>query len=224
MISIIIPTLNEEKHLPLTLARVHANRTEHEVIVVDAGSMDATAEIGKSAGARVMDSPRAQRAAQMNLGASDAQGDTLLFLHADTLLSDSALERIDGAVQQPEIVGGAFARRYDSNSWFLRATCWLAEMRGRLFGWHLGDQAMFVRRSVFAALGGFREIDLLEDLDFARRLCRRGRVVTLKPFVLSSARRFNRRGAVATTCSDAWVLLRCACGTDPLRSSTIGQK
>ena len=102
---------------------------------------------------------------------------------------------------EPDVVGGAFVRHYASPSKFLRATCLLARCRNHLIGWHLGDQAMFVRRSIFFQLGGFREVDQFEDLDFSRRLTSLGRIVTLHPGVTSSSRRFEQ-GAVARTMRD----------------------
>ena len=201
-ISVVIPAYNETAELPGTLAALRAQHLSHEVIVVDAGSTDSTATVAHEAGARIVASPRKQRAAQMNLGASEACGDALLFLHADTRLAPGALRRIESALRQPEVVGGGFARRYQSPSFFLRATCALAEARTRLCGWFLGDQAIFVRRTAFTALGGFREWDVFEDLDFSRRLARTGRVVTLRPPVVSAARRFTARGAVRTTWRD----------------------
>jgi len=145
---------------------------------------------------------------QMNLGASTAGGDTLLFLHADTQLAPGALRAIEVALEEPAVLGGGFARRYESPSLFLRLTCALAEARTRLSGWFLGDQAIFVRRATFTALGGFREWDIFEDLDFSRRVARSGRVVTLRPPVLSAARRFAARGAVRTTWRDLGLTAR----------------
>ncbi len=200
MISVIIPTLDEERELPATFAALRG-QAAHEVIVADANSSDATARLALEAGAKVLASPRRQRAAQMNLGAAAARGDTLLFLHADTRLAPGALRAVELALRASAVVGGGFARRYASPSLFLRATCALAEARTRLCGWFLGDQAIFVRRGVFTALGGFAEWDIFEDLDFSRRLARSGRVVTLRPPVVSAARRFTA-GAARTTWRD----------------------
>jgi len=202
MISVIIPAFNEAAELPGTLATLRTQEARHEVIVVDAGSTDGTADIAHAAGAKVIVCARRQRAAQMNLGATAARGDALLFLHADTHLAPGALRAIGAALRQRAVVGGGFARRYDSPSLFLRATCALAEARTRLCGWFLGDQAIFVRRTVFTALGGFSDWDVFEDLDFSRRLARAGRGVTLRPPVISAARRFTARGALRTTWRD----------------------
>lgn len=206
-ISVIIPAFNEATELPATLAALRAQEALLEVIVVDAGSTDATASLARSAGAQVISSARRQRAAQTNLGAAAARGDALLFLHADTRLAPGSLRAMEAAFQHEDVAGGGFARRYDSPALFLRATCALAEARTRLCGWFLGDQAIFVRRTVFTALGGFSEWDVFEDLDFSRRLARAGRVVTLRPPVVSSARRFHA-GAARTTWRDFALTVR----------------
>ncbi len=221
MISVIIPTLNEAAMLPASLRALHSQSVAHEVLVVDAASEDDTVALARAAGARVLESPQIQRASQLNLGAQQARGDVLLFLHADTVLPATGLERIAEALRHPRVVGGAFARRFQSDSLVLRATCLLAEWRGRWLGWNLGDQAIFVRRSVFDELKGFREIPLFEDLDFSRRLARRGQVVTLRPPVQSSARRFAARGPLRTTCADFWLTCRYLAGADPKRLAEL---
>jgi len=207
MISVIIPTCDEAAELPATLAAVRAQEQPHEILVVDAGSTDATAAIARAADAAVIASPQRQRAAQMNLGARAARGNAFLFLHADTRVAAGALGQIERALADPRVVGGGFARRYDSPSLFLRLTCAVAEARTRFCGWFLGDQAIFVRRTIFEELGGFRERDSFEDLDFARRMSRLGRVVTLRPAVISAARRFIG-GAMRTTWRDLTLTMR----------------
>lgn len=217
MISVIIPTLNEARSLPRTLAAVRAQPVPHEILVVDAGSQDETTQVATAAGARTFTCPVPQRAMQMNLGAAHARGEVLLFLHADTLLPSGGLEQLASALRDDSTLGGAFTRRFDSHSPWLRLTCWLADWRGRWLGWHLGDQAIFARRAVFDELGGFRQLPLFEDLDFSRRLARRGGVVTLDPPVSSSARRFAARGPLRTTLSDFWLTCRYLAGADPAR-------
>lgn len=198
-VSIIIPALNEAATLAATIASIGDSAAE--IIVVDAGSSDKTVQIATELGARVVPSSRQQRAFQLNVGANETSSETLLFLHADTLLPPDGLAQISKAFEQPDVVGGAFVRHYASPSKFLRTTCLLARCRNHLIGWHLGDQAMFVRRSIFFRLGGFREVDRFEDLDLSRRLTSLGRVVTLYPGVTSSSRRFER-GAVGRTMRD----------------------
>ncbi len=151
MTSVIIPTSNEAQYLSATLEAIAAAGVDvcHEVVVVDANSNDPTPTIASAHGARVVPSARRQRAAQMNLGAEQARGDILLFLHGDTLLPAQALEKIERVMQDRRVVGGAFARRYDSHSPLLRVTCALAGVRARICGWFLGDQAIFVRAELF---------------------------------------------------------------------------
>jgi len=207
-ISVIIPACNEAEQLPSTLASLSGQTPLHETILVDARSSDGTAKIAQQFGAKVLPADIRQRASQMNAGAQAAAGQILLFLHADTRLAPGALETMARILFNGAIIGGGFARRYDSTSPVLRVTCALAELRTRCFGWFLGDQAMFVRRNVFDALGGFSPWDIFEDLDFSRRMAGMGRVVTLRPGVVSAGRRFDARGPMATTWSDLGLTAR----------------
>ncbi len=215
MISVVIPTLNEAALLPATLRALQANAATHDVVVVDAGSVDATREIAALAGASVLAGARRQRASQMNLGARQSRGEVLLFLHADTRLRPESLSAVERALRRSGVVGGAFARRFDLPSRVVRWSCVLADWRCRLTGWCFGDQALFVRREAFAALGGFREWDLFEDVDFARRLRGRGRTALVGPPIVSSGRRFARGPAWRRVFGDAWLTCRYALGADP---------
>lgn len=202
-VSIIIPALNESANLPETIARA---RGAHEIIVADGGSSDGSLELARQLGVTTVESPRG-RSQQMNAGARAARGTVLSFLHADTWLQEKAMERLIDVMNDPRIVGGAFARRFRSDSAFLKFTCALALLRNRAIGWHLGDQAIFCRASVFRDLGGFANMRAFEDVDFSRRLGRHGRIVTLQPGVLSSARRFEG-GAVKRTALDLLLTMR----------------
>jgi rSAM/selenodomain-associated transferase 2 len=215
MISVVVPTYNEAEHLSATLDSVADSKARKEVIVVDAGSVDGTRELAGQKASHLLLSWRRQRAHQMNLGAQHARGRILLFLHADTVLPASALDRIESSLSKDRIIGGGFARRYDSNSWFLRITCLLAGLRTRWTGWFLGDQAIFIRRETFERLGGFQDLDLFEDLDLSRRMAKAGQVVTLLPPVISSSRRFEARGEVLTTLSDIWLTSGYLMGANP---------
>jgi rSAM/selenodomain-associated transferase 2 len=215
VISVIIPVFNESCYLSATLAAIEQSESAHEIIVVDAGSSDGSIAVALEHGARVISTAVKQRASQMNRGARSARGDVFLFLHADTRLPQNALTKIEFVIAKRNVVGGGFARRYDLPSWFLRGTCVLAGIRTRLSGWFLGDQGIFVRRDVFEKLGGFRNFDLFEDLDFSRRMRCEGRVVTLRPPVISSARRFSLYGPCRTTWKDLLTTCRYLRGTDP---------
>lgn len=212
-ISIVIPVANEAVALPQCLQRVE--RDSAEIVVVDGGSEDETRRIAEAAGCRVISLAERHRARQMNLGAAQARGRILLFLHADTWLPPGALEQVRRAVDERGALGGGFARRYRALSLTLALTCRLAGLRNRLFGWHLGDQALFVRRDIFQQLGGYRDLPIFEDLDFSRRLRRLGRTATLTPPVSSSARRFAARGPLRTTWNDLHLTQKYLLGADP---------
>jgi rSAM/selenodomain-associated transferase 2 len=202
-ISVIVPVLNEAAQLPASLASVGSLAGSLQLIVVDGGSTDDSLAVARRCGAETLISPIRQRAAQMNLGAYSAKGDLLLFLHADTRLPENWRNVLVAEMQRNvPCVGGAFRRRFDSPSFFLRATCRLSDWRGSLLNWFLGDQAIFVRRDVFRTLGGFARLEKCEDLDFSIRLARVGKSRLLPTTVLSSARRFEKRGPVRQTLRD----------------------
>jgi rSAM/selenodomain-associated transferase 2 len=208
-VTLIVPTLNEDANLRPCLSAVHAAGHDVEVIVVDGGSHDGTADIAHSFGAVVAKSPIAQRAAQMNLGAQRARGDVLVFLHADTILPPDwlgALRR--GLHHRPDVVGGVFRRRFRGGSAFLRLTCWLADWRARQFGWFLGDQTIFARRAAFNAAGGFFPMTAFEDLEFSLRLGKQGRTVVLPVTAISSGRRFLAKGPLRQTLADLRLTVR----------------
>lgn len=212
-VSIIIPTCDDAVELSCCLSHLYGSNCE--IIVVDCGADGETASVAENAGCHVVRSPHRHRARQMNRGASVASGGCLLFLHADTRLPAGWLRSLRSVMKDRRTVGGAFARKYQSRSIFLAVTCWLAKWRSRFFGWHLGDQTIFVRREVFDSLDGYQDFSLFEDLDFSRRMRAFGRSVTLVPAVMSSARRFEPRGPFVTTLADVHLTLRYWAGADP---------
>lgn len=212
-ISVVIPVANDAAALPECLSCVGG--APNEIIVVEAKAEDRTATTVAAANARIFTYAEPHRARQMNYGAAQAKGRILLFLHADTLLPPQALPKVADAIEQRGAVGGGFSRRYRSRSLVLALTCRLAGVRNRFVGWHLGDQAIFVRRDIFERLGGYRDLLAFEDLDFSRRLRRTGKVITLTPPVHSSARRFARKGPLRTTWDDLLLTCRYLAGADP---------
>lgn len=187
-LSIVVPALDEAvelgRHLPGALALAD------QVVVSDGGSADETVEIARRLGARVVEGP-ACRGGQLNRGAAAADGELLLFLHADTALPAQAAALLRSAVTAGA-VGGGFRVRFDAESPVLALGTGLINLRTRLTRCPLGDQGQFVTRAAFDALGGFRDWPVLEDLDLARRLKRLGPVVILPAEVTTSARRFLR--------------------------------
>ncbi len=195
-LSIIIPVLNEERTIAATLADL-ARVENCELIVVDGGSTDRTAEIVPATPARLVVSRRG-RATQMNAGARQAAGDVLLFLHADTKLPAGASRDVQACMADARCVGGRFDIRLDSTRPLLRLVGRMISLRSRLTRVATGDQAIFVRRAVFEDLGGFPEIPLMEDVAFSRALKKAGRIACLRARVVSSARRWEKHGAVRT--------------------------
>lgn len=216
-LSIVIPVLDEADNLAVLLPDLQAREPEAEVVVVDGGSADSTrAVVARHPAARLIDAPRG-RARQMNAGARAATGDVLLFLHADTWLPEGAGIAIERGLVDPRVVGGRFDVRFDSPRAVFRMIAWFMNHRSRWTGISTGDQAIFVRRDDFHALGGYPDIPLMEDVALTRRLKRRGRLAALHARVTTSARKWQRDGA-ARTIVLMWALrFLYTCGVSPAR-------
>jgi rSAM/selenodomain-associated transferase 2 len=140
------------------------------------------------------------RGKQMNAGAAVACGEILIFLHADTILPDNAVEKISQALQDPDYVGGAFDLKIDSDRLFLKYISARACFRSRWNRIPYGDQAIFIRKKYFDQLGGFKEIPLMEDVDLMRRIKKDGKKIVILPDkVTTSARRWENDGILYTT-------------------------
>jgi rSAM/selenodomain-associated transferase 2 len=214
-VSVIIPTLNEERNIRTTLEALKTI-APYEVIVADGGSTDRTREICHSLGVNVLSVP-CGRGRQMNEGARRAKGDVLLFLHADTRLPPTALDDVRKALTDPHYVGGRFDVKLDNNRWMLGFVGRLISLRSRLTKVATGDQAIFVRREVFERIGGYPDIPLMEDIALTRVLKRAGRIACLRSRVITSARRWEMEG-VWRTVFKMWVLkLLYLSGVSPLR-------
>ncbi len=217
MLSIVVPVLNEAANLDRLLPDLAARCPAAEVIVVDGGSTDATAEVARRRpGVQLVASGRG-RARQMNAGARVARGEALLFLHADTVLPDGAADAIAGALADLAVVGGRFDVRFTNPRWPFRMIAGLMNRRSRWSRISTGDQGIFVRRATFDALGGFPDIPLMEDVELTKRLKRAGRLAALDLQVTTSSRKWEREG-IARTIVLMWTLrfLYC-CGVSPAR-------
>jgi rSAM/selenodomain-associated transferase 2 len=198
MLSIIIPTLNEAERLQELFLHLQAVCPGAEVIVVDGGSWDGSRELVRQFPWMRLLSTEPRRAKQMNAGAGVAQGDILLLLHADTRLPTGAHAAVADAVADPAIVGGRFDVKFNNPRLIFRAIAALMNFRSRVTGIFTGDQAIFVKREVFAALGGYPDIPLMEDVELTRRLNRRGRLACLRLRVTTSARKWEQEGVLRT--------------------------
>lgn len=201
-ISIIIPTLNEAAQIEVALAALRADAPGVELIVADGGSADGTAVLAAPF-ARVIHA-RQGRARQMNAGAAHASGDMLLFLHADTRLPPGALAAIERALGDPQVLGGAFALRFDQPGWLYDMVAHSTNLRSQLWRSYTGDQAIFMRAEVFRALDGYADIPLMEDVEICRRLRQAGGLRLLQPPVLVSARRHRKHGLIRVVAT-GWV-------------------
>ena len=222
-VSIVVPVLNEAVALPETIRRAQANASVLEIIVVDGGSCDASRAIAEQLGCRVLSSPTG-RGGQMRLGASQARGDVVMFLHADTWLPPEATRAAMQCLRDTRVVAGGFWKVFDQPRWFMRGArfrCWL-----RLVWWRrlLGDQAIFVRREALEAIGGMPDLALMEEFELCRRLRRVGLLALADSTVVTSARRFTQRGAWRTYLRMGWVTLLYRCGMKPEKLRRIYEK
>jgi rSAM/selenodomain-associated transferase 2 len=216
-LSIVIPALDEAGNLARGLPELRARAPGAEIIVVDGGSADDSRDVVAGvASVRWMTSARG-RARQMNAGAQAARGEILVFLHADTRLPPGAATAVVDALADPAVVAGRFDVRLDSRRPLLAVVGWMMNQRSRLTGICTGDQAIFVRRTVFQALGGYADIPLMEDIELSRRLRRRGRLAPLRLRVTTSARKWEREGVVRTIVLMWTLRLLYALGVAPAR-------
>lgn len=210
-LSIIIPALNEEVRLAATLGALPSGV---EVVVVDGGSSDATRAIAREYGAQLVISEQG-RARQMNIGAQNASGETLLFLHADTVLPLGFQEEVESCLSREGAVAGAFRLNLVGNKRGLRLVSWGANMRSRYFELPYGDQALFMGREIFAELGGFPDVALMEDFMLITALRKRGKVVLAEKYVESSGRKWQQQGLIRTTLVNQLILAGFFLGLTP---------
>ena len=197
-ISIVIPVLNEAPLIAHTLSALQPWRAAgHELIVVDGGSDDATIALSEPVVDRIIRSSRG-RSRQMNAGARLAEGEVLLFLHADTFLPEGADRLIIDGLNRQGKSWGRFDVRLSGRHFLLRITECLMNWRSRLTGIATGDQGIFVQSRLFEAVGGFPEIELMEDIALSKNLKRQGKPLCLRHRILTSSRRWEKEGILRT--------------------------
>lgn len=196
-LSVIVPVWNEAAAIGALLQSLRPLRAKgHEVIVADGGSTDGTQDLARP-GCDQLVSAKLGRSAQMNAGAAVAHGDVLLFLHADTQLPTDAVHQLQ-AFSRTSKVWGRFDVRLSGSRPLFRVISWFMNKRSRLTGICTGDQAMFVRRDTFTALGGFALQPLMEDIEFSRRLRDVSRPFCVASPVTTDSRRWQQQGAWTT--------------------------
>ena len=198
-ISVIIPVYNEAGHIGELLRYLksiicHDVASRIDLLVVDGGSTDETAGEVRAEGARLLNSPRKGRAAQMNHGAKESSGEILYFLHADSFPPADIFSSIVSA-KRAGAEGGCSRLRFDSKHPLMRIYAWFT--RFDLLPFRFGDQGLFVKRDIFNQLGGFREdLVVMEDNEMMRLLRKRGRFIVMENCVTTSARKYRENGFV----------------------------
>jgi rSAM/selenodomain-associated transferase 2 len=214
-LSIVMPALNEAANIVGALERLQPLRARgHEVIVVDGGSEDGTVKLAQPLADRVLKAPRG-RARQMNAGAEHASGDVLLFLHADTRLPEDADRLIAERLPGTALAWGRFDVVIEGRPLMLKVIAAAMNLRSRVTGVCTGDQGIFVHRELFQRIGGYPPIELMEDIALTGMLRRRARPICLAPRVITSGRRWERRGVWRTMALMWWLRLRYFFGASP---------
>jgi len=216
LISIVVPTFDEQVQLPALFDHLEALPGAWEVVLADGGSRDRTAAIAAQRGARVV-AAGGGRAGQLNAAAASASGELLVFLHADSRLPGGAHAALTEAVAGGAgAAGGNFALRFDGGDRFARVLTRVYALQRR-FGIYYGDSSVWVTRATFERLGGYRDLPIMDDYDFVRRLERAGPTACLPGPATTSDRRWRTMGIARTLLG--WWLIRLAflAGVSPAR-------
>ena len=213
LISIIIPTLNEAGNIKETIISSQFSNNV-EIIVVDGGSKDETLFIAKSLNVKVLISPPG-RANQMNAGAMAASGEILLFLHADTRLPINFEQMMRTTLAKPGIVAGAFALRINAPNLGLRLVELGVKWRSHLWQMPYGDQGIFLTKDVFQQVGNFPQIPIMEDFELIRKLKTMGKIYLLPTPVITSPRRWLKKGIIQTTILNQIIVIAYLLGVSP---------
>lgn len=209
-ISIIIPTLNEQENISSLLRYLGGLDPQIELIVVDGFSSDETVQLAQNH-AKVIQCQRG-RGQQLNAGAENASGDILWFIHADCYPHIDSIKAMRQVLAEDRIVGGAFEYNIDQPGLFFRLTEHTSNFKNHLLNLFYGDMGIFVRREIFDKMGGYKNIPLMEDMDFCKRLKDHGRVFILPQRIMTSARRWREEGIMKNMIRNWIIQLFWCCG------------
>ncbi len=207
MLSVIIPVYNEQETVNQTITRVKSNYPDNLQIIVSDGNpnFSTLSSIQDKSVIKVKSKPG--RGNGLIDGAKKATGDTLVFLHSDTILPKNGLELIEKTLKKPEIAGGAFDLAIDSPKLIFRIIEKTASIRSRLSRIPYGDQTIFVRKNIYDKLGGFNPLPIMEDVDFMKKLKKSGhKIQIIEKAVKTSPRRWQKEGIIYTTLRN-WLLI-----------------
>lgn len=215
MVSIIIPALNEAATISRTLSALMKVKGDLEVIVVDGGSDDNTRQLVSSFEKVQFVTAKKGRSHQMNKGAKLASGSTLLFLHADTYLPDNSIAEISAILDDRNYIAGSFYLKFDKKHWLLSLYTACSKINSSFFTY--GDHGIFIKKSSFQRIGGYKPIPLMEDVEIQSRLRKSGKFKKLSLGVVTSARRFMKTGIVKQFTADIILVLLYKAGIPPFQ-------
>lgn len=213
-ISIVIPCLNERDYLGQTLRHVLNLSGDFEIIVVDGGSTDGTPDIVRHFSKAKLTTSAKGRSLQMNHGSKLATGEILLFLHADTLLPENAYTSIIDIFKDREVVAGSFYLKLDENYWIMNNYSKMSKWNYSFLTY--GDHGIFVKKTVFESIGGYKPFPFMEDVEIQGRLKKAGKFKKLNSAVLTSARRFRKNGFFKQLTLDLYLIFLFKIGASPV--------
>lgn len=214
-LSVVIPALNESARIADAVSRILTVWPSAQVIVADGQSTDETSALAQAAGAKVIPVAERSRGVQLRAGADAAESEWILFIHADTRLTDEAAQAAKAYLAEPQGRFAMFQIRFDTPTLLLCFSSWWTRFDSVFT--RFGDQGILIRRDFYTSLGGFQSWPLFEDVDLIRRARRQGRIDVLPAKVLTSARRFRRHGPLRQQMRNSFLLLRFLAGADPRR-------
>ena len=191
-ISIIIPTINEANNLPLLLSDLSSIQKEGEIIIVDSGSEDKTIDVAYIYGAKVFISKERNRGLQLDIGAKNSKGEWLIFLHADTRLTDDWFRKINSVFKGDKNYIYYFKFKINHKKIIYRVLEILVNFRSKFLKQPYGDQGLIIHRTKYFKNNGFRKIPLMEDVDFLKRLNNKKDLKQLNLPIFISSRKWER--------------------------------